>query len=116
MKEAGAVWEQRAARFLQRAGLTLIERNYRCRLGEIDLIMRDGDALVFVEVRYRQRLGFGSGAQSVGPDKQRRLASAARHFLGRYARWSSHPCRFDVVSIEGRLFPSYDWIKDAFQT
>jgi putative endonuclease len=103
--------EDRAATMLESAGLQLLERNYRCRIGEIDLIMRDGESLVFIEVRYRRNAAFGGALASVDAHKQKRLVRAAQHFLLRRA-WSG-PCRFDVVGIEstgGR--PS--WIQNAF--
>jgi putative endonuclease len=113
--DEGRRWESAAESFLRREGLKTLERNYRCRLGEIDLVMRDGASLVFVEVRFRHRAGHGSGAESVTRAKQRRLARAAASFLGRHPRWSARPCRFDVVSIgliDGS--PKTDWIKNAF--
>lgn len=78
---SGARAEQRAEQWLTRRGLHLLVRNYRCRQGEIDLIMKDGNTLVFVEVRLRSRSEFGSAAASVGHAKQRRLVKAAAHFL-----------------------------------
>ncbi len=114
MKGQGSAWEQRAERWLQRRGLTGVERNFRVRSGEIDLIMRDGDTLVFVEVRYRTRPHYGSGADSVTVTKQRRLISAAGHYLSRNPAFAERPCRFDVVSIQGGIMPRYQWIKDAF--
>ena len=116
MRLAGALWERRAERHLRRAGLVLIARNYHCRLGEIDLIMRDRDTLAFVEVRYRSPSGYATAAESIGPRKQRRIIQAARHFLATNPRWSAHRCRFDVVAIDGGFSPQIEWMKDAFQT
>lgn len=113
--ETGRRWEAVAESFLRREGLKTLERNYRCRLGEIDLVMRDGASLVFVEVRFRQRAGHGSGAETVTWAKQRRIARAAAMYLGRHPRWAARPCRFDVVSIgitDGS--PQTDWIRNAF--
>lgn len=84
---------------LRAAGLTLLGRNYRARGGELDLVMRDGATLVFVEVRFRADGDHGDGLDSVSPTKQRRLVAAARQFLAdhpKYARWT---CRFDVVAL-----------------
>jgi len=114
-RDDGRRWEAAAESFLRREGLSTLERNYRCRLGEIDLVMRDGASLVFVEVRFRQRAGHGSGAESVTRAKQRRLARAAAVFLGQHPKWSARPCRFDVVSIGLRDgSPQTDWIRNAF--
>lgn len=106
----GVEAEDAALRFLTRQGLRLQQRNYVCRMGEIDLIMRDGATLVFVEVRMRRSHTFGSAAESITPRKRSRLAAAARHYLA-----SAHEmpaCRFDAVLIDGNGNP--EWIKDAF--
>ena len=93
-------------------GLALVARNYRTPHrggGEIDLVMRDGETLVFVEVRRRASRSFGGAAASVGGVKQRRIIFAARHFLMRFRE--PPPCRFDVVSVEaGRI----EWFQAAF--
>ncbi len=110
----GEAAEDRALRYLQARGLSVIARNYRCKTGEIDLVMRDvAGTLVFVEVRARvarsaQR--FGGAAASVTPAKQRRLIAAAEDFL------AGHPgevpaCRFDVIAIDGTRI---EWMRDAF--
>lgn len=106
--------ERRAETYLLRQGLRMIERNYRCRLGEIDLIMRHAETLVFVEVRLRGRSAFGDGIASVGRHKQHRLLRAAGHFLMRNPRWQHAACRFDVIGIE-RDSDRITWITDAFQ-
>lgn len=102
--------EDRAESMLSRAGLRTVARNYRCRSGEIDLVMRDGDQLIFVEVRYRSSRAFGSAATSVGADKQRKLILAAQHYL-LANRWQG-PCRFDVVTFDPDQ--GERWIRDAF--
>lgn len=108
--------EDLAQRFLQQKGLIALQQNYRCRRGEIDLIMRDQGAIVFVEVRYRRRSGFGSGAESVTKHKQKKLVATAQYFLGSYGGGSSVPCRFDVVSITGSGSSlSLTWIPNAFE-
>ncbi|MGF1612931.1 MAG: YraN family protein [Gammaproteobacteria bacterium] len=110
-------WAEDLARhFLQQQGLTPLKQNYRCRLGEIDLILRDQNTLVFVEVRYRRRSDFGSGAESVDKRKQRKLIAAAQHFLGRHGGATSPPCRFDVIAVSGfNDSPSLSWIRNAFE-
>lgn len=103
--------EEAAARYLHAAGLKLVERNYRGRRGEIDLIARDGDTLVFVEVRYRRSSLYGSASASVDYRKQRKLLATANSYLHRYRL--DCPCRFDVIAIEGSA-QNIQWIKDAF--
>lgn len=108
--------EDLARRFLQQQGLLAVEQNYRCRRGEIDLIMRDQTTIVFVEVRYRKRVDFGTGAESVDKRKQRKLIAAAQYFLGSHSRIASAPCRFDVVAISGGGdAPAVSWIPNAFE-
>ncbi len=106
----GEAAEAHALRWLQQQGLKLEARNYRCRGGEIDLILRDGATLVFVEVRYRSHGGYGSAAESVTPAKQRRLRLAAQHYLQRLG--SEPPCRFDIIGIDRDL--RIEWIRNAF--
>jgi putative endonuclease len=103
--------ELAAARWLEARGLTVVARNHRCRGGEIDLVMRDGPALVFVEVRLRTNPHFGDAATSVTPTKQQRLIRAARDYLARN-RWQG-PCRFDLVGFRGHGDPT--WLRDVIQ-
>ena len=104
----GLAGEQRACLFLQDHGLTLIERNFRRKFGEIDLIMQDRLTLVFVEVRSRSQGRFGGAAASITRVKQRRMMLAAQAYLKRFSRLP--PCRFDAVVIDaGRLA----WLKDV---
>lgn len=105
--------EARAWQFLQSRGLRLLQRNYRSRRGEIDLVLQDRDSLVFVEVRYRRISRFGSGAESVDRRKQSRLIACAQHYLQTHPGIARHPCRFDVVSV-GASAESIEWIRDAF--
>lgn len=102
--------ERLAEAYLTRQGLLPVARNHRCRFGEIDLVMRDGGVLVFVEVRYRASSRFGGAAESVDGRKRRRLAAAAADYLQR--RPSMLPCRFDVVAIGAQ--DQIQWLKDAF--
>lgn len=106
----GQTAEARAEAFLQTQGLRLVARNWRCRFGEIDLILQDGPTLVFVEVRLRSRSDFGGGAASVTPAKQKKLLAAARQYLSTLK--TLPPCRFDVVALSGNAPP--EWIKNAF--
>jgi putative endonuclease len=93
-------------------GLSLVERNYQCKLGEIDLIMRSDDTLVFVEVRYRKATHFGGAAASVSPAKQQRLRRAALSYLqSKGLNESRQSCRFDLVACEGT---DINWIANAF--
>ena len=106
----GTDGEDEALRYLRSKGLTLVERNFRCKAGEIDLILREGDTLVFVEVRARADDRHGGAAASITPAKQRRLLRAARFYLQRLR--TLPPCRFDVVAIDaGQLA----WLRDAIQ-
>ena len=105
----GGNGEESAAAFLEKRGLSIVARNYRTRFGEIDIVARDGDCLVFVEVRLRAGPGYGGAAASVGPRKRSRIAAAARLYLMQ-ARCSL-PCRFDVVTIEGG---DTKWLRAAF--
>lgn len=111
----GRAAEEAALRFLESQGCALVERNYRCRLGEIDLVMREGGSLVFIEVRARESDAFGGAAASIGVAKQRRLAAAARHFLMTHPGAAVLPARFDVVAIAGTGGEnSPRWIRAAF--
>lgn len=104
--------EQQAAIFLQQQQLTLLEKNYRCRFGEIDLIMQDGDTVVFVEVRMRINQHFGGAAASITPAKQLKLTRAARHYLATHD--DDFPCRFDAILISGERENEIEWIQNAF--
>ncbi len=111
MGARGAAAENLAAAYLQRAGLQLVERNYRCRFGEIDLIARDGATLVFVEVRMRSSERFGGAAASITRAKQRKLLCTARHYLAGIVR--APQCRFDAMLINGNT-NAIEWLKNAF--
>jgi len=112
----GAGVEAAARRHLLLAGLHDIAANAQCRLGELDLVMRDGDCVVFVEVRYRGSAAFGGGAASVDGRKQRRLVRAAQVFLQRFTSFAQGPCRFDVVEASGDpAHPDLRWIRAAFR-
>jgi putative endonuclease len=109
-QEQGRQWENTAQLYLQRHGLVLIEANFRCKLGEIDLIMREDRTLVFVEVRQRAAGAQVSAAASISPAKVRRVVRAAQVYLQRYPRLP--PCRIDVVAIDGGRI---EWLKNAIE-
>ncbi len=114
-KEAGIAGEIAALAYLRDRGLQLIERNYRCRAGEIDLVMLDGATLALIEVRYRADASFGGAAASVIWRKQRRIVNAARHLLQSRAELRRHPARFDVIAVSpGRPALQIEWIRHAF--
>jgi len=112
--------EQEALNFLKQQGLKLITQNYYCRQGEIDLVMSDQQTLVFIEVRYRKSHHYGSSAESVTINKQKKIIHTAEHYLLHKVKTPTPACRFDVVAI----YPSdstqsslqFDWIKHAFQS
>ena len=103
--------ERIAAEYLQDRGLAVLESRYRCRWGEIDLILRDRNTLVFAEVRLRSSTAFGGAAYSVDRRKQARIIATARHYL---ASAPESACRFDVVLLERIDPPRIEWIRDAF--
>jgi len=109
--------EELARRHLESAGLECLAANYRCRLGELDLLMQTGNTLVVVEVRYRGAGARYSARDSVSPSKQRRIVRATEQFLCRHPRYAQMEFRFDVVCIDvsadGR--PRLQWLEDAFR-
>lgn len=114
--EIGKEAEGQAAEHLRRQGLKPVTNNYRCRNGEIDLIMQSHDTLVFVEVRFRRQKGFGGAAASVDRRKQQKLLATAQHYL-QHENATNRPCRFDVIAVmpgaDGTLI--FDWIQNAFE-
>ena len=119
-RQLGETTESLACEYLENKGFKLLERNYNCRFGEIDLIMKNSDSLVFVEVRYRRSNDFGSGAESITINKQSKLIKTASAYLQRHAKLNKDPARFDVVSITGSIETDninnidIDWIENAF--
>ncbi len=106
----GQAGEDAALQYLTQQGLVLVERNFRCRRGEIDLIMQHHDELVFIEVRKRAYRYYGGAAASVTPAKRARLISAAKIYLQRYKTMPA--CRFDVVAIDGGAI---SWLRNAIE-
>lgn len=121
--EKGAHAEKLAENLLKQNGLRLLQRNYRCKCGEIDLIMQDSDTITFVEVRLRSNRSFATGAETVTLSKQRKIINAAKHYLQRNAKLMENPARFDVVSIScsnnqgitSGEYADFDWVKNAFE-
>ncbi|SER17457.1 putative endonuclease [Amphritea atlantica] len=119
-QQIGRDAEQRALDFLRKNGLKLINRNYQCRFGEIDLIMRDRKQLVFVEVRSRRHSNWGGAGLSVDYHKQKKLIKTASYYLSQQKSGNLPVCRFDVIAFEAnRDNGSGDscpiWYKDAFR-
>lgn len=111
----GADAEKAARTYLESCGLRLLEQNYRCPAGELDMVMLDQQELVFVEVRYRRSDEFGGAAPSVDADKRRKLRCAGESFLQHHPRLAFSGCRFDVVAVTGAASEyCIDWISDAF--
>ena len=124
--QRGASAESLACQHLSQQGLDIVERNYRTQRGEIDIIARDGETLVFVEVRLRSNASFGGAAQSIDARKQARLINAARHYLLKTGLTDAQPCRFDAICMNAVASASaaksepqdnsaIDWIRDAFR-
>lgn len=108
--------EDLAAQYLHQQGMQLLERNYRCRLGEIDLVMQDRDTTVFVEVRFRRHLGIVDPLSSIDLRKQRKLTRTAQFYLQQQKRHALAPARFDVVAVtEQNAQYRIQWIKNAFE-
>jgi putative endonuclease len=114
-RDTGTAAEQASLNFLREQGLQLVHTNYHCRMGEIDLIMRDGEFLVFTEVRMRNHSDFGQGLDSVTHAKQRKITKTALHFLQTRRLLDTCPCRFDIVSVTlGQQGHEFLWLKNAF--
>jgi putative endonuclease len=117
-QQRGDAAEALARQHLVRHGLRLLAQNWRCRLGELDLVMLDVDTVVFVEVRYRSHRAWGGAAESVDARKREKLSRAAQLFLQQESRWATYPCRFDVIAItaDSQAPAQLDWIQNAFDT
>jgi len=112
----GMRYEDRARRYLESRGLSLLAQNYRCRTGELDLVMRDGDRICFIEVKYRRSATFGGAAQSIPRAKRQKLVSTALRYLSSEPNIARLAPRFDAVLIQGRADGGEDieWIANAF--
>lgn len=111
MTGRGTAAEEAAAAFLAARGLELLERNYRCRFGEIDLVLREGRTLVFVEVRFRTSTVFGGAAESITAAKRQKLLRTARHYMAAHRQFPA--CRFDAVLLNGDI-DRIEWVVNAF--
>lgn len=108
--------EHAALDYLRKQGLKLVEQNFNCRYGEIDILMRDKQEWVFVEVRYRQSRSYGGGLESVDTKKQRKLINAAEYYMQKHHNIQFDSCRFDMIEISGDIeAPQFNWIQDAFR-
>ncbi len=116
--QSGKDAELHALNYLQQQGLRLLAQNWLCKRGELDLVMLDGDTVVFVEVRYRRHSGWGGAMESVDFRKQEKLITAAQLFLQQEPQWADHPCRFDVIAVDGDPGKSapLKWLKNAFDS
>ena len=107
--------EQQAGNYLKKHGLTLLTSNYQTPYGEIDLIMRQNEVVVFVEVRYRRSNDYGTPAETVNAAKQSRLRASAQHYLQMHTSLSNRPCRFDIVGFTNSIDDKgISWIQNAF--
>lgn len=115
-KDIGEQTESLACQYLKSQGLTLVEKNYHCRGGEVDLIMQEQDTLVFVEVKYRQSTHFGGAVAAVSVAKQKKIKHCVTFYLHQMAlNEYNTPCRLDVVTLEGNISqPEIRWYKNAF--
>lgn len=109
----GFAAEDRARDYLTQQNLIWLASNYSCRVGEIDLIFRDGEYIVFVEVRSRSSHAYGGAIESITPTKRRKILKAASFYLLSKKWYDKYPCRFDVLSMDGSP-PTMQWIKNAF--
>ncbi|MFI4918607.1 MAG: YraN family protein [Legionellales bacterium] len=112
-QQTGQMAEERALNYLKKQGLKFAAKNYNCRLGELDLIMRDGPYLVFIEVRSRSNTTFGGGIASITLSKRQKVIKAAAHYMMQQQLFDKVPVRFDVISIDGAS-GELTWLKDAF--
>ena len=108
----GSRYEQLAARYLEQKGMDVLELNYRCRTGEIDIIARDGGYLVFVEVKYRRNDKMGDPKEAVDRKKQKKISMTASYYLMRECGRMDIPCRFDVAAVLGEQI---EVVKNAFE-
>lgn len=111
-RKVGASYEQQAGVYLVSHGYQILTYNYRCRIGEIDIVAKDGTYLVFVEVKYRRQQGQGYPAEAVTASKQRKISKVASYYCLTHGVTEQSPCRFDVVSILG---DEISLIQNAFE-
>ncbi len=113
----GQLAENLSGEFLQQQGLCILEKNYRCKAGELDIIAKHHDSIVFVEVRFRKNIAFGNPLETVTLSKKKKLIKAALHYLQRNKNHAKKPCRFDVISVTIRQNQyQYEWVQHAFDS
>lgn len=110
-KKIGTAYEEAAACWLEQQGMQVMEKNFRCSQGEIDLIGRHQGCLVFIEVKYRRSRDYGFPAEAVTAAKQKKIRAAARYYLYRHGLWDKVQVRFDVVAVYGT---EIQWYQNAF--
>ena len=114
-RKSGTLWEKTAESFLRSQGLELLQRNFYSRFGEIDLVMKDENTIVFIEVKYRKNNHHGSGAEAVTFHKQNKISRTAAWYLVKNPHRAEYVCRFDVISINPeKTGQDINWIKNAF--
>ena len=114
-RQTGQQTETLACNYLKTQGLILVDKNINYVFGELDLVMLDGQSLVFIEVRFRNKSNFGSALESVTRQKQSRLTRAAQAYLQQHRKWRNTDCRFDVVSLSGNVEePQIEWFKNLW--
>ena len=114
----GEYAETIALKYLQTQGLTKLQQNFSCKCGEIDLIMRDNEFIVFVEVRYRKQTQFGHPLETIDYKKQQKIIKTIQYFLMKQPEYSQYPCRIDAVAINSQTQSGQEqiqWIKNAIQ-
>ena len=111
-RAVGTTYEKLAGNYLTGEGYEILEYNFRCRMGEIDIVAKDGEYLVFVEVKYRSSGRTGSPLEAVDTRKQRIISKVASYYCLTHGCGEGQPCRFDVVAIKGE---EYTLIKNAFE-
>ncbi|SEN30526.1 putative endonuclease [Pseudomonas sp. ok272] len=114
-QQSGRDAEGLALKHLQQQGLRLLAQNWLCKRGELDLVMLDGDTVVFVEVRYRKNTQWGGALDSIDARKRQKLILAAQYFLQSESRWADSPCRFDVVAMDSTA-NDLNWLRNAFDS
>tara|TARA_R110000782_G_scaffold16637_2_gene47401 strand:- start:1671 stop:2045 length:375 start_codon:yes stop_codon:yes gene_type:complete len=112
----GKIAEDIAAQYLGNQGLKLIDQNFHCRFGEIDLIGLDNEILTFCEVRYRKNEKYLAVVETIDQHKCQKLIITSEYYLNQHKKYRSYQCRYDVIAITGELSqPAIEWIKNAFQ-
>ncbi len=113
----GLQYESQAKDYLLQQGLTLLKQNYQCRFGEIDLIMLHQDVVCFIEVKFRNSMGYGGAASAISAQKQKKIVKTALVFITQNDRYKHHSMRFDALLMQqqgGDKNPAIDWIQNAF--